>query len=163
VLESEGFLSMIGRRSNPVKTSSGDLFPVPIENQIDQMDGVVKSAYFQLDKKIILAYEGASSSTQLIQAFFREENLPLDEIKHISSMPMDARHRCKIELASLKKEIHKGQLMNVTHSSPLSHRLLAYTNERFPLVPILLFVFLLTSGYSHLFANWLNQVFNWQE
>ncbi len=162
VLEKEGFLSMIGRRSNPVKTPQGDLFPVPIENQIDQMEGIIKSAYLKLDDKIILAYEGSPAAITLIENFFREENLPVDQIKHINSMPMDARHRSKIDLPALKKEL-KGKAMNVTHSSPLSHRLLAYTNERFPLVPILLFVFLLTSGYSHLFASWLGQAFNWQE
>lgn len=163
VMDTNGFLSMIGRRSNPIKTSLGDLFPVPIENQIDQMKGVTKSAYFQLGQKTILAFEGSSEATPLIENFFRKENLPVDVIKNIGLMPMDARHRSKIDLPVLKKEFHKGQTMNISHSSPLSHRLLAYTNERFPLVPILLFVFLLTSGYSHLFASWLGQSFGWQE
>lgn len=163
VLERDGFLSMIGRRSNPIKTSSGDIFPVPIENQIDQINGVIKSSYLQLDQKIILAYEGSSSARVLIETFLKNEGLPFDQIENIKSMPMDARHRSKIDLPALKQELNKGRTMNVTHSSPLSHRLLAYTNERFPLVPILLFVFLLTSGYSNLFASWLNQTFSWQE
>jgi hypothetical protein len=40
---------------------------------------------------------------------------------------------------------------------------MAYTKERFPLVPIMLFVFLLTAGYAHFFANWFGHQFSWNE
>lgn len=163
VLEREGFLSMIGRRGNPIKTKLGDLYPVPIENQLDQISGVKKAAYFQLDGKIIVAFEGLPSSSSSIASFFREENLPCDEIRHIVSMPMDARHRSKIDLPALKKEISQGTNMTVTHESPLFQRLLAYTNERFPLVPIFIFVFLLTAGHGHFLASWFETAFSWQE
>jgi hypothetical protein len=53
--------------------------------------------------------------------------------------------------------------MTLTKDSPLASRLFAYTNERFPLVPILLFVFLLTSGYAHFFAEWFGHNFSWHE
>ncbi|MCM2351014.1 MAG: AMP-binding protein [Bacteriovoracaceae bacterium] len=163
VLERDSFLSMIGRKSNPIQTPLGDLYPVPVENQIDQLSGVKKSAYLQVQNKIVLAYEGDPASRLLIEKFFVQENLPCDEIKNIESIPMDARHRSKIDLPSLKTELVQGPKMTITHDSPLFKRLLAYTNERFPLVPIFLFVFLLTSGYAHFFAAWFKTSFSWQE
>lgn len=163
VSEKDGFLSMIGRRSNPIATPAGDLYPVPIENQIDQFEGIKKSAYLKLEDKIYLAYEGSYSAEAEIKSFFQTESLPVDVIINIKDMPMDARHRSKIDLPKLKEYLSQGTQMNLTAQSPLASRLLAYTNERFPLVPIIIFVFLLTSGYAHFFANWFNNSFSWSE
>ena len=163
VIEREGFLSMIGRRSNPIATSQGDLFPVPIENQIDQIPGVKKAAYLKVKDQIILAYEGTFAAETSIQKFFKQEQLPVDRIINIKSMPMDARHRSKIDLPKLKENLSEGSQMTLTKESPLATRFLAYTNERFPLVPIVIFVFLLTSGYAHFFADWFANSFSWSE
>ncbi|MBA2403327.1 MAG: AMP-binding protein [Bdellovibrionales bacterium] len=163
VIEKDGFLHMIGRRSNPLHTPQGDLYPVPIENQLDQIEGVKKSAYLQLDQKIILAYEGNTQASTKIKEFFANEKLPVDEIRSISTMPMDARHRSKIDLPNLKKLLAQGSMMTLSPTAPLMTRLFAYTKERFPLIPILLFVFLLTSGYAHFFAEWYGAKFSWQE
>ena len=162
VIEKDHFLSMIGRRSNPIKTPEGDLYPVPIENQIDQIEGIKKSAYFELNGKIFLVFEGVMQAHEKITNFFKLEKLPVDEIRNIKAIPMDARHRSKIDLPKLKSII-QGSKMTVTHESPLTSRLLAYANERFPLVPIFIFVFLLTSGYAHFFANWFQTSFSWME
>ena len=163
VSEKDHFLHMIGRRSNPIKTTQGLLYPVPIEDQLDEIKAVKKSAYLQINDKIILAYEGESSAREQIQEFFRKENLPVNEVMQIKEMPMDARHRSKIDLPQLKKIISQGPQMTVTHDSALAARLLAFTKERFPLIPISLFVFLLTTGYSHFLANWFGYQFNWGE
>lgn len=162
VIERDGYLNMIGRRSNPIHTFEGDLYPVPIENQADELSGVQKSAYLQLNGKIILAYSGRFSAIPLVQQFFKEAQLPVDHIIRIEEMPMDARHRSKIDLPKLKTLLSEGKPM-LNHESPLATRLLAYTKERFPLVPILLFVFLLTAGYAHFFAAWFGMPFSWQE
>lgn len=163
VSEKDGFLSMIGRRSNPIQTPDGDLYPVPVENQIDQFKGVKKSAYLKLKDKIYLVYEGSYSAGEQIKTFLHNDKLPVDVIINIKVMPMDARHRSKIDLPKLKEYLSEGPQMNLTAQSPMAKRLLAYTNERFPLVPILIFVFLLTSGYAHFFANWFGQNFQWSE
>ena len=163
VIEKDKFLHMIGRRSNPIRTTDGLLYPVPIEDQLDAMDGITKAAYLHLDTKIILAFSGDAQMKGKIQEFLTSHNLPVDNITHVSEMPMDARHRSKIDLAQLKKYLSQGSQMNLTQQSPLAHRLLAYTKERFPLVPIMVFVFLLTSGYAHFFANWFGHPFNWGE
>ena len=163
VIEIDHFLYMIGRRSNPIHTSGGDLYPVPVENQLDQIPEVKKSAYLQLNNKYILVYEGSQQAHEKIKSFFAKEKLPIDEILNIKTIPMDARHRSKIDLPNLKKYLAQGPQMTMTENSPLSMRLLAYTKERFPLIPILLFVFLLTAGYAHFFATWFGVTFSWQE
>lgn len=152
-------LFMLGRKSFPIKTSSGLLFPVPVENQIDTLSGVKKCAYFSLKNKVTLAYSGTPSARSLIENFFRNENLPIDEIIHIPQIPMDSRHRSKIDLPGLIKQL-EGNIM-VTHNSPLSSRLLAYTKERFPLVPVMILVFLMTSAAANLMANFLGNTFSW--
>ncbi len=162
VIEREGFLNMIGRRSNPIHTFEGDLYPVPIENQVDEIAGVYKSAYLQQNGRIILAFSGHFAAIPLIRIFFKDSLLPVDDIIRIEEMPMDARHRSKIDLTKLKTSLLEGKPM-ITHESSLALRLLAYTKERFPLVPILLFVFLLTAGYAHFFAGWFGMPFSWQE
>lgn len=161
VIRKDEFLYMIGRRSSPITTSEGDLFPIPLENQIDQMPEVKKAAYLKHEDKIILAFEGLSEAKGKIKKFFLSESLPIDEIIQIEEMPMDARHRSKIDLPKLKEYLQEGKIM-VSHESPLFSRILAYTKERFPLIPILLFVFLLTSGYGHFLANWLGSDFSWK-
>lgn len=163
VIEKDGFLHMIGRRSNPIKTNNGLLYPVPIEDQLDTMKGVKKAAYFQLNDKIILAFSGDASQRPVIQNFFDTEKLPVDEIIYLKELPMDARHRSKIDLPQLKNILSQGPQMTLTENSPMVSRLLAFTKERFPLVPILLFVFLLTSGHAHFFANWFGYQFRWNE
>lgn len=152
-------LFMLGRKSFPIKTGNGLLFPVPIENQIDRIQGVKKSAYFSLDGKIILAYSGDPKAQEKIKDFFTSENLPCDEITFQNEIPMDSRHRSKIDLPALKTLL-KGKNM-VTHSSPLSERLLAYTKERFPLAPVMLLVFFMTSAGAHLMASFLGNTFSW--
>jgi acyl-coenzyme A synthetase/AMP-(fatty) acid ligase len=162
VLVQGDFLHMLGRRSNPIRTPEGDLYPVPIENQINQLPGVKKAAYLQQSDKVILAYEGQFSAERLIRQHLGAENLPLDEVVCLDEIPMDARHRSKIDLPKLKDLLLKGSSM-ITHETPLAKRLLAYTNERFPLIPIMLFVFLLTAGYAHFFASWFGMPFHWSE
>jgi olefin beta-lactone synthetase len=163
VCEQDGFLYMIGRRGNPIQTEAGDLYPVAIENQLDQMPGVKKAAYLQLEDRIILAYEGNHEAREKIKDFFVHEKLPVDDILNLKSLPMDARHRSKIDLPNLKKLISQGSQMTLNHGTPLTTRLFAYTKERFPLFPIGLFVFLLTAGYAHFFAVWYETNFSWQE
>lgn len=163
VSETDKFLHMIGRRSNPIKTPEGLIFPVPVEDQIDNISLVTKSAYLQMNDKIILAYEGSREARKSIEVFFTEQNLPLDEIFQVKEMPMDARHRSKIDLPSLKKTLSQGSNMTLNSNSPLATRLLAFTKERFPLVPISIFVLLLVTGYSHFLANWYGSEFRWSE
>lgn len=50
----------------------------------------------------------------------------------------------------------------ITYTSPLHSRLLAYTKERFPLIPVLILVILMTSAAAHLLANWYGLPFSWQ-
>ena len=152
---------MLGRRSNGIETSQGLLFPVPIENQIDAILGVKKSSYLQIEDKIILAYEGQESSKSEIQIFFKNHSLPIDNILRMDEIPRDARHRTKIDLPNLKMHIRNSTMIAISKESPLLTKLLAYTKERFPLIPIMLFVFLLTTGHAHFFSNWFGQTFNW--
>lgn len=161
VLERNSELYMLGRKNFPVRTSEGLLFPVPVENQVDLLEGIKKSAYFMREDKITLAFSGQANAKPRIENFFKVENLPVDEIIWIKDIPMDSRHRSKIDLPALKN-ILKGKPM-VTHSSPLSQRLLAYTKERFPLVPVMILVFLMTSGAAHLMSQVVLTPFQWNQ
>lgn len=154
-----GQLYMLGRKSFPIETEEGLLFPVPIENQIDEIPGVVKSAYFIREQKITLVFSGSQIAKPSIESFFQQEKLPIHEILWVKEIPMDSRHRSKIDLPKLKIQL-QGQNM-VTHSSPLTQRLLAYTKERFPLIPVMILVFLMTSGAARLLALVLGASFAW--
>ena len=161
VIEKEQTLYMIGRRSNAVSTSQGLLYPVPIETLVENIEGIKKAAYFQLNEKIFLVFEG-QSNPEKIQNKLNEQNIPVDLIIPIKEIPRDARHRTKIDLPQLKTLISQGSYM-LTHESPLAHRLLAYTKERFPLVPIMLFVLLLTSGYIGFFSHYFAGDYSWSD
>lgn len=161
VIEKDQSLYMIGRRSNAVSTSEGLLYPVPIETLIEQLDGIKKAAYFSINKKILLSYEGLCSQ-EIINNKLCEFNIPVDLILPIKEIPRDARHRSKIDLPELKKIISQGSYM-LTQESPLAQRLLAYTKERFPLIPIMLFVLLLTSGYIGFFSHYFGGGYSWSD
>lgn len=49
----------------------------------------------------------------------------------------------------------------ITIASPLSSRLLAYTKERFPLIPVMILVFLMTAGSARLNAGFFGINFHW--
>lgn len=150
---------MLGRKNNGIQTNNGLLYPVPVENQIDLISGVKKSSYLEFNNKILLVYEGIQDSQKAIKDFFTDNNLPLDKIIRVSEIPRDARHRTKIDLPKLKDNL----MTAVSKDSPLASRLLAYTKERFPLIPISIFVFLLTAGHAHFFSSWFSQHFQWNE
>lgn len=159
VIERDQFLYMIGRRSNPVTTPNGLLYPVPVESLIEQISGIKKAAYFQHQQKIFLVFEG-QCSTEKIQHQLHQSNIPVDFILPIKEIPRDARHRSKIDLPQLKNIISQGSFM-LTKESPLSQRLLSYTKERFPLIPIMIFVILLTSGYIGFLSHYFGGEYTW--
>lgn len=105
VLEKDGLLYMIGRRSNGMQTPHGLLYPVPVENQIDLLSGVTKAAYFELNGKMTLAYSGEKTAKPLIENLLKKQNLPFDQVLRIKNMPMDSRHRSKIDLPTLKTKL----------------------------------------------------------
>jgi olefin beta-lactone synthetase len=152
-------LFMLGRRSFPIPTSEGLLFPIPIENQTDQIPGVKKSAYFTLDQRITLCFSGNPEAKPALERFFQQQLLPCDQILWIKEIPMDSRHRSKIDLPMLKTQLQGKNML--TPTSPLSSRLLAYTKERFPLIPVMLLVFLMVSAAARLLAHVTDHNFSW--
>lgn len=53
----------------------------------------------------------------------------------------------------------------ISKTSPLPQRLLAYTKERFPLIPVMILVVLMAGASAHLFSRWMGLPFtftNWK-
>lgn len=105
VLQEGALLFMIGRKSTSITTPEGNLYPVPIENIIDRIPGVKKAAYLQHKEKILIAYSGERKAKSLIESTLRELKLPLDSITRLRQIPMDSRHRSKIDLPTLKSKL----------------------------------------------------------
>lgn len=146
-------LYMLGRVNDKIITTDGILFPLIIEFQVKKLFNLKKCCYLKVKDEFILFYEGELN--QNIKDHFEKEQIPLTKVVLVKKLPVDERHQTKINRKKMTSDYLKGNTM-INESSSLLKRLFAYTNERFPLIPILLFVTLLTLGSANLLSVILN-------
>jgi 4-hydroxybenzoate polyprenyltransferase len=118
---------------------------------------VRRSAYFQLGANrtglLIELEDGASQQivAAKITAVLQERKLAPSMVRYVKKIPLDKRHNAKIDYNEIKKS-YGGHSMTISPNDPLLKRFWAYTQERFPLIPILLFSALFSAN-----AFWLGQ------
>lgn len=115
-------LWMVGRVNNAVVRGGKYYFPVRAEVILKKMDFVYRCGFFgmsdaELGEKTVAAVElhadtdvktfNFGGAKQQIRSLFEAQQIPLDEIHFVKSVPMDPRHHSKVEYHHLKEMIEK--------------------------------------------------------
>lgn len=98
-LDAQGRLWLWGRLGSDVKTPGARIFPFAVEVAARQWSGVQQSALICLDGDPVLCIEGdegqLSGWRRLAQGF------GVTDVLHLKKIPMDKRHRSKVDRAKL--------------------------------------------------------------
>lgn len=150
----DGILFMVGRKHGQLREGDREFFPLNIEPVIDQLPCITRAAYFQYSESetALLLEKKNSANDQLcleqVRKILEEKDMRPRFIRFVDSIPLDKRHNAKIDYRAIKEK-YGEKSMSVSKEDFYGKRILAYTQERFPLVAILLFValFCLNSFY----------------
>jgi acyl-CoA synthetase (AMP-forming)/AMP-acid ligase II len=122
-LDDEGHLWMVGRIHNAIERGGKYHFPVRPEVLLKRMEFTAQAAYLglpdaSLTEKTAVALklrEGASQEQVVaeVKRVFAKNQIPVDEIHLVESIPMDPRHHSKVEYTALKDSILAGRSKKV--------------------------------------------------
>ena len=164
-------LFMLGRINAVINENDQIRFSLQVEPVINHLDEVNKCAYFQFDSKkkttallVSVKPEAKQGNTRLkIENKLSELNIHPSKIIFTDNIPVDKRHNSKVDYSEVLKMYSNDQIEQLKNEN-FFKRILLYTNERFPVVAILLFVtcFSLSSFYLGQLSYFdkINYIFN---
>ncbi|WP_099827916.1 AMP-binding protein [Oceaniglobus indicus] len=100
-LDEDGRLWLLGRIGGRIKTAKGALYPFSVETAARSWPGVRHAALAQVDGKAVLAIEGVATSTAGWTD--RAAALGIDRVAPVARIPMDRRHRSKVDHGALAR------------------------------------------------------------
>jgi len=106
-LDAKGRLWLMGRASATIRDGHGVLYPFVAESAAMQVDGVDRAAVLQVVNRRILAIE--TKRTEIRETVARAMAwAKLDEVRVLSSIPMDKRHNAKVDYVALAAALSKS-------------------------------------------------------
>ena len=100
VLDDEGRLWLLGRHGNDIN----NVHPFSVESAARLWPGVVRAALVEIDGKAVLVIEGAKENlTSWVTA--ASEQFDIVDVRHVSAIPLDRRHRSKVDCPALVKQL----------------------------------------------------------
>lgn len=100
VLDDEGRLWLLGRHGNDIN----NVHPFSVESAARLWPGVVRAALVEIDGKAVLAIEGVKEKhTSWVAA--ASEQFDIKDVRHVSAIPLDRRHRSKVDCPALVKQL----------------------------------------------------------
>ena len=122
-IDKDGYFWIVGRVHNAIKRNGIYLFPVRAEVVLKKLPFIIQAAYLGIpdpktgeqalvviepkDKTIIQSKETKKLEVK-IRNVLSKNNLPVDSIVFLESIPMDPRHHSKVEYTQLRKQITEG-------------------------------------------------------
>lgn len=115
VLDNENRLWLVGRVHNTIVRANEYLFPVQAEILLKRLPFVRQAAFIGLEDAnigekafaVVSLKEGTTSDNQTqyinqITDLFKQNSIPVDEVKILEEIPMDPRHHSKVEYSKLR-------------------------------------------------------------
>lgn len=99
-IDEQGRLWLLGRHSAVVFTQQRPLYPFAVEVAAENWPGVRHAALAQIKKAAVLVVEGDIPEEACLE---RAQSLGIDQVRKVSAMPFDRRHRSKIDYSALRK------------------------------------------------------------
>ncbi len=116
LLDGQGRLWLVGRVHNTIVRANEYLFPVYAEILLKRLDFVRQAAFLgigdsKLGERTCAAFslkegfnqENVQQYTDEIVNLFKENKIPVDEVRIVKEIPMDPRHHSKVEYSKLKE------------------------------------------------------------
>lgn len=119
-IDKDGYFWIVGRVHNAIKRNGTYLFPVRAEVVLKKLSFVIQAAYLGIpDSKLgeqavvaivpkdktIIQNKATKKLEVKIRNVLSKNNLPVDSIVFLESIPMDPRHHSKVEYTQLRKQI----------------------------------------------------------
>jgi acyl-CoA synthetase (AMP-forming)/AMP-acid ligase II len=106
-LDGSGSLWLLGRCAAKVEDARGVLYPLGIEAVVMQWPGVRRVALMSLDGRRLVVVEGGVGAAGEFPPDMpaRARALGVDEMRWVARIPMDARHRSKIDYPALRAKL----------------------------------------------------------
>jgi len=99
-LDAQGRLWLLGRTQDRVAYNDGWLYPFAVETAARFWPGVNRAALLALNDQPALVIEG--DQAQKPQWIAQAASFGVSDVRHIASIPLDRRHRSKIDTKALK-------------------------------------------------------------
>lgn len=123
-LDQAGYLWIVGRSSNVIRRGDSYLFPVQAEVLLKRVAGVRQAAFLglpdpELGERAVAALELLPGGHDLpalrreVQRVLEKNNIPLDALYVVESIPLDPRHFSKVEYGTLCAAILNTQLKDL--------------------------------------------------
>jgi acyl-CoA synthetase (AMP-forming)/AMP-acid ligase II len=100
-LDDQGRLWLLGRLGGAVHTATGLRYPFSVETAARLWPGVREAALVDLSGTAVLAIEG--QSTHLRDWTARAAAFGIHDLRPVTRLPKDRRHRSKVDIAALRK------------------------------------------------------------
>lgn len=120
-LDEKGYLWIVGRVHNAIQRAGTYVFPVRAEVILKKLPFVSQAAYLGIpdpnlgektivviepkDKTLLIKSDNIKTWELKIRDLFAKNDLPIDSILFVNSIPMDPRHHSKVEYAQLRQQI----------------------------------------------------------
>ncbi len=102
-MDKDGRLWLLGRSDARVHKGDGDLFPFAVELAAEAWPGVARAAMTARNGAPLLALEGDAEHLPVWQDKAKE--LGIADIRVLARIPLDRRHRSKVDYGALKKAL----------------------------------------------------------
>lgn len=104
--DASGRLWLVGRRGDAIPRQGGVLWPYPVEGAAEALPEVARAALVGIGGRATLALVPAAGATRKAAKRRAEERLAglglaVDEVRPVRSVPLDRRHRAKVDRAAL--------------------------------------------------------------
>jgi olefin beta-lactone synthetase len=106
-LDEDGRIWLHGRAGEAIETPRGALYPLDVEPLVETIEGVARAGLVGAAGRAALALvcaPGAPPARTIarVRAALAAEGLPIDDVFPIAEMPVDRRHRARIDRAALR-------------------------------------------------------------
>lgn len=105
LLDEQGRLWLVGRTKDIIQSNNNEYHPYPIEELLDSIENVKRSALIQNKKNITIFIEGnlIESLKDKIHKIVRDYGIIEFQVREIKKIPVDDRHNSKINRVKLRE------------------------------------------------------------
>ncbi|MDP7421960.1 MAG: AMP-binding protein [bacterium] len=103
-IDNDGCISLFGRIKNRIQHGDYDIFTLPIEQKLMELDEVTCSAVIEIDGQLNVVVESDSDTRDKVLGVLNSMRLPLENprVTALEHIPRDPRHHSKVDYGKLQ-------------------------------------------------------------
>lgn len=104
-LDVQGRLWLLGRQGGVLTGAAGPLYPFAVELAAESWPGVRRAALMGLGGEAVLVFEGDAQPETCLP---RAQAIGIGHVRRVPVIPLDRRHRSKVDYTELSKRLPRG-------------------------------------------------------